>query len=117
VDTTTLAQIHRAINVIISDICLRGQEDDLLRRGAFPVSIHRACPAVPACHATCTTVLAGPKQAPVRKRIREIAKTWMCYRDRRMHVLLRRDGWRANIKRVRRLVRAAERLGANLLLH
>ena len=73
-------------------------------RGAFPVSIGRACPAVPACHATCTTVLAGPKQAPVRKRICEIAKTWMRYRDRRIHVLLRRDGWRANIKRVRRLV-------------
>jgi hypothetical protein len=51
----------------------------------------------------------APKQAPVRKRIREIAKTWMRYRDRRIHVLLRRDGWRANIKRVRRLVRAAER--------
>jgi hypothetical protein len=28
----------------------------------------------------------------------------MGYRDRRIHVLLRRDGWRANIKRVRRLV-------------
>jgi transposase InsO family protein len=109
VDTTTLAQIHRAINIIISDICLRGQEDDLLRRGAFPVSIRRACPAVPACHATCTTVLAGPKQAPVRKRIREIAKTWMRYRDRRIHVLLRRDGWRANIKRVHRQLRAAKR--------
>jgi transposase InsO family protein len=72
--------------------------------GVFPVSIGRAYPAVPACHATCTTVLAGPKQAPVRKRIREIAKTWMRYRDRRIHVLLRRDGWRANIKRVPRLV-------------
>jgi transposase InsO family protein len=34
----------------------------------------------------------APKQAPVRKRIREIAKTWMRYRDRRIHVLLRRDG-------------------------
>src|SRR6267378_2435562 len=33
-----------------------------------------------------------------------LAKTWMGYRDRRIHVLLRRDGWRANIKRVRRLV-------------
>jgi hypothetical protein len=61
--------------------------------------------AVSACHATCTTVLAVPKQAPIRKRIREIAKTWMRYRDRRIHVLLRRDGWRV----VRRLVRAAER--------
>ena len=41
----------------------------------------------------------APKQAPVRKRIREIAKTWMRYRDRRIHVLLRRDGWRANTTR------------------
>jgi hypothetical protein len=66
VDTPTLAQIHRAINVIISEICPRGQADDLLRRGA-PVSIHRACPAVPACHATCTTVLAGPEAGACQK--------------------------------------------------
>ena len=62
-----VGSIHRAINVIISDISLRGREDDLLRRGAFPVSIHRACPAVPACHATCTTVLAGPEAGACQK--------------------------------------------------
>jgi hypothetical protein len=35
-DTTTLAQIHRAINVIMSDISLRGREDDLFRAGCVP---------------------------------------------------------------------------------
>jgi hypothetical protein len=108
VDTTTLAQIHRDINVIISDICLRGQEDDLLRRGAFPVSIHSACPAVPACHATCTTVLAGPEAGACQK---ADSRDYQAIEIGACMVLLRRDGWRANIKRVRRLVRAAERLG------
>jgi hypothetical protein len=63
-----VGSIHRAINVIISDISLRGREDDLLRAGCVP--------RVDLQGATCTTVLAGPKQAPVRKRIREIAKSY-----------------------------------------
>lgn len=39
----------------------------------------------------------------MRKRIREIAETRMRYGYRRIHVLLRREGWRVNVKRGRRL--------------
>ena len=46
-----------------------------------------------------------PEQAPLRKRIREIAETRMRYGCRRITVLLRRDGWHVNVKRVRRLYR------------
>jgi putative transposase len=42
-------------------------------------------------------------QAVLRKRIREIAETRVRYGYRRIHVLLRREGWRVNAKRVYRL--------------
>jgi len=39
----------------------------------------------------------------LRKRIREIAQTRARYGYRRVHILLRREGWPVNVKRVRRL--------------
>ena len=44
-----------------------------------------------------------PAQAALRKRIREIAETRVRYGYRRIHVLLRREGWQVNAKRVYRL--------------
>jgi putative transposase len=44
-------------------------------------------------------------QAPLRKRIREIAETRARYGYRRIHVLLRREGWAVNPKRIYRLYR------------
>jgi putative transposase len=70
-------------------------------RGAFRVSIRRACRAIPACRATYHYRSRRPEQAPLRKRIREIAETRMRYGYRRIAVLLRREGWRVNVKRVR----------------
>jgi len=114
-----MREIHRDINVIMSDISLRGREDDLLRAGC--VLDPQGLPAVPGCHATCTTVLAisrirvlaGPQQAPVRKRIREIAKTWNAP-SRSAHACAAAARRLAcKHQRVRRLARAAERLGAN----
>ncbi len=46
-----------------------------------------------------------PTQEPLRARIREIASVRVSYGYRRVHVLLRRDGWRVNRKRVYRLYR------------
>jgi putative transposase len=74
-------------------------------RTCFRVSIRRACRAVPACRATYHYRSRRPEQATLRKRIREIAQTRMRYGYRRIHVLLRREGWRVNVKRVRRLYR------------
>ena len=39
----------------------------------------------------------------MRKRIREIAETRVRYGYRRIHVLLRREGWQVNAKRIYRL--------------
>jgi putative transposase len=44
-------------------------------------------------------------QKPLRRRIREIAHTRVSYGHRRVHVLLRREGWNVNMKRVYRLYR------------
>ena len=44
-------------------------------------------------------------QTPLRNRIKEIAETCVRYGYRRIHVLLRREGWSANVKRVHRLYR------------
>ena len=44
-------------------------------------------------------------QVPLRKRIKEIAEARVRYGYRRIHVLLRREGWAVNVKRVHRLYR------------
>ncbi len=44
-------------------------------------------------------------QAHLTERIREIAATRVRYGYRRIHVLLRREGWRVNAKQVYRLYR------------
>ena len=46
------------------------------------------------------------KGAVLVKRIKEIAETRVRYGYRRIHVLLRREGWLVNAKRVCRLYRA-----------
>lgn len=75
---------------------------DLLR-SCFRVSIRRACRAVPACRATYHYRAVRADQAVLRKRIREIAETRARYGYRRIHIVLRREGWPVNVKRVRRL--------------
>lgn len=72
-------------------------------RTAFGVSIRRACRAVPAPRSTYHCVSRRPPQEPLRKRIRELAETHVRYGYRRIHILLKREGWAVNVKRVRRL--------------
>src|SRR5215831_3625089 len=83
----------------------RGREMIDFVRAAFQVSIRRACRTVPACRATYHYRSRRSEQAPLRKRIREIAETRMRYGYRRITVLLRREGWHVNVKRVHRLYR------------
>ena len=76
----------------------RGREMIDFVRTAFQVSIRRACRTVPVCRATYH----------YRKRplgIREIAETRMRYGYRRITVLLRREGWHVNAKRIHRFYR------------
>jgi putative transposase len=72
-------------------------------RAAWRVSIRRACRAVPVDRSTYHYRSKRPGQAPLSKRIKEIAATRVRYGYRRIHVLLRREGWVVNHKRVRRL--------------
>jgi putative transposase len=67
------------------------------------VSIRRACRVVPVDRSTYHYRSKRAGQAPLSKRIKEIAETRVRYGYRRIHVLLRREGWR--VKRVCRLYR------------
>ena len=72
-------------------------------RSCFQVSVRRACRGVPASRSSYHYRSIRPDQAPLRRRIRELAETRVRYGYRRIHILLRREGWPVNVKRVRRL--------------
>jgi putative transposase len=67
------------------------------------VSIRRACRALPVERSTYHYRSRRTGQAHLIKRIKEIAETRMRYGYRRIHVLLRREGWNVNPKRIYRL--------------
>jgi putative transposase len=69
------------------------------------VSIRRACRALPIDRSTYHYRSRRAGQAQLVERIKEIAATRVRYGYRRIHVLLRREGWRVNPKRVYRLYR------------
>ena len=72
-------------------------------RGVWQVSIRRACGVLRFRRSTYHYKSRRPSQAGLRKRIREIAGTRVRYGYRRIHVLLEREGWQVNHKRVYRL--------------
>jgi putative transposase len=74
-------------------------------RANWQVSIRRACRALPVDRSTYHYRPRRSEQAGLRKRIKEIAETRVRYGYRRIHVLLRREGWEVNAKRVCRLYR------------
>ena len=67
------------------------------------VSIRRACGAI--CFDTSSDLYKSRRtdQAAVERRIKEIAETRVRYGYRRVHVLLRREGWVINMKKTRRI--------------
>jgi putative transposase len=74
-------------------------------RAIWKVSIRHACRALqiePSLYHYKSRRLA---QANLKQRIKEIAETRVRYGYRRIHVLLRREGWQVNHKRVNRLYR------------
>jgi putative transposase len=71
----------------------------------FGVSERRSCSALRFDRRTHRYRSVRPDQAPLRQRIKEIAEVRIRYGYRRIHVLLRREGWPVNHKRVRRLYR------------
>ncbi len=74
-------------------------------RAAWQVSARRACKAIPINRSSYGYRSKRTGQAQLMTRIREIAETRVRYGYRRIHVLLRREGWAVNLKRVYRLYR------------
>ena len=74
-------------------------------RPVWRVSIRRACRALPVDRSSYHYRSKRSGQAVLTKRIKEIAETRVRYGYRRIHVLLRREGWLVNAKRVCRLYR------------
>ncbi|MBB4005545.1 putative transposase [Aurantimonas endophytica] len=72
-------------------------------RACWKVSVRRACSALKIDRSLYTYQSRRGDQAALMKRIREITETRVRYGYRRVHVLLRREGWPVNPKRIYRL--------------
>lgn len=74
-------------------------------RKAYRISQLRACKLLGLALSTCRYKSTKDEQAALRMRLKELAATRVRYRYRRLHILLRREGWNVNAKRVYRLYR------------
>jgi putative transposase len=72
---------------------------------AYGTALTRACRLVQISRSLYAYASRRPGQEPLRVRMRDLAQARPRYGYRRIHVLLRRDGWAVNMKRVRRLYR------------
>lgn len=85
-------------------------------RVGFRVSERRACRVVGVPRSSCRYRSAARDQTMLRLRLRDLAAARVRYGYRRLHVLLQREGWRVNHKRVYRLYRE-EGLGIRVKRH
>jgi transposase InsO family protein len=74
-------------------------------RSDWKVSIRRACSTLRIDRALYVYKSKRGDQAALKHRIKDICETRVRYGYRRIHVLLQRDGWAINAKRVYRLYR------------
>ena len=74
-------------------------------RNEWRVSIRRACSALRVDRSLYVYKSKRGDQAALKHRIKDICEARVRYGYRRVHVLLQRDGWAVNIKRVYRLYR------------
>jgi putative transposase len=72
----------------------------------FDVSERRACRALCVPRSSCRYHSVADRQEPLRMRLRDLAQARVTWGYRRLHVLLRREGWGVNHKRVYRLYAA-----------
>ena len=77
--------------------------DDVRRE--WDVSIRRACRVIEMDTSTYHYRSRRPDQAVLKARIQEIFATRVRYGYRRVHILLRREGWEVNQKRTYKLYR------------
>ena len=71
--------------------------------GGFRVSERRTCRVLGLCRSTTRYVGRKDPQLALRRRLRELASVRVRFGYRRLTILLRREGWRGNAKRVYRL--------------
>jgi putative transposase len=74
-------------------------------RTGFRVSERRACRVAMVPRSSCRYRSVAADQTALRLRLRDLAAVRVRYGYRRLHVLLSREGWRVNHKRVYRLYR------------
>lgn len=79
----------------------RAAVDHLL--SAFGVSQRRACRALSVDRSTVRYVSQRPKDTGLRQRLRELSTERRRFGYRRLHVLLERDGYHVNHKKLRRI--------------
>jgi putative transposase len=72
-------------------------------RVGFRVSERRACRVIPIARASHRYQSQARDQSALRLRLRDLAQSRVRYGYRRLHVLLQREGWQVNHKRVYRL--------------
>ncbi len=86
------------------------REAVLVMQGEIAVSQRRACGLMEMNRGTCRYHGRRPEENQLRVRMRELAETRRRFGYRRLQVMLRREGWRVNHKRVYRLY-VEEKLG------
>lgn len=72
-------------------------------RGSWKVSVRKACATLQIDRSLYTYKSRRGDQAGLKQRIKDICQTRVRYGYRRIHVLLRREGWEVNPKRIYRL--------------
>jgi putative transposase len=84
-----------------------GRRRELVRevQEAHGVSERRSCAALRVDRSSVRYLSTKPDQAALRLRIRDLARTRVRYGYYRIYILLRREGWMVNHKRVYRLYR------------
>ncbi len=70
---------------------------------AFRVGVRRACRALVVHRSMIQYRSVRPDDAPVRRRLHELARDRPAFGVKRLHTMLRRDGVRINLKKVHRL--------------
>jgi putative transposase len=69
----------------------------------YQVSERRVCKLLQLARSTFYYQSTKDEQAPLRMRLKESVATLVRYGYRRLHILLQREGWNINAKRVYRL--------------